>query len=230
MTGDAVAASIAHEVRQPLTAMVTTADAGLRFLDRSAPNLERAKESFRRIAADGHRAGDVVKSIRANFRSDVRDTAPLDLNELIREAIAQGRADLQKYQIVVQAETKEGLPEITGNRVQLQQVLHNLIMNAIDAMAETDGPRVLSVTSEADESGRVRTSVADTGIGIGSQEVERIFAPLYTTKSDGMGMGLSICRAIIEAHDGRLWFSPNAPRGAIFHFTVHATHAHSARA
>ena len=148
MTGDAVAASIAHEVKQPLTAMVTSADAGFRFLDRSPPNLDRAKEAFKLISADGHRAGEVVENIRANFRSDVRTRTSLDLNELIREALAMERADLERHRILVQAETNKPLPEVRGNRVQLQQVLLNLITNAIYAMAAKDEPRVLSVKSE----------------------------------------------------------------------------------
>jgi signal transduction histidine kinase len=228
MTGDAVAASIAHEVRQPLTAMVTTADAGLRFLDRSIPNLDKAKEAFKRIVADGHRAGEVVGSIRANFKSDVRDRTAFDLNELIQEALALGRGDLQKHGIVVQAEPNKQLPEVRGNRVQLQQVLLNLIMNAIDAMAAKDEPRILNVKSEAHEGDRVMVSVADTGTGINSQDADRMFNPLFTTKSDGMGMGLSICRAIIEAHEGHLWFAPNSPRGTVFQFTLHANSPASA--
>jgi signal transduction histidine kinase len=220
MTGDAVTASIAHEVRQPLTAMVTTADAGLRFLERSQPNLDKAKEAFKHIVADGHRAGEVIRSIRANFKSDVPDTAVLDINELIDEALVLGEGDLQKHRVVVKAERNTELPQIRANRVQLQQVLLNLIMNAVDAMAGIDGPRILSVKSEAYEGGHVKISVADTGRGVGSQEAARIFAPLYTTKSDGMGMGLSICRAIIEAHEGRLWFAQNSPCGAVFHFTL----------
>jgi len=222
MTGDAVAASIAHEVRQPLTAMVTSADAGFRFLDRSTPNLDRAKEAFKLIAADGHRAGAVVESIRANFRNDVRTRTLLDVNELIRDALALERSDLERHRILVQAEPNKQLPEVLGNQVQLQQVLLNLITNAISAMAAKDEPRVLCVKSEAYESNRVMVSVADTGTGISSDDVDRIFNPLFTTKSDGMGMGLSICRAIIEAHNGRLWFSPNSPQGAVFQFTLHA--------
>ena len=177
MTGDAVAASIAHEIRQPLTAMVTTADAGLRFLDRSIPNLDKAKEAFKRIVADGHRAGAVVGSIRANFKSDVRERTSFDLNELIQEALALGRGDLQKHGIVVQAEPNRQLPEVRGNRVQLQQVLLNLIMNAIDAMAAKDEPRILSVKSEAYEGDRVMVSVADTGTGISSQDVRSDIQP-----------------------------------------------------
>jgi len=230
MTGDAVAASIAHEVRQPLTAMVTSADAGFRFLDRSTPNLDRAKEAFKLIAADGHRAGEVVENIRANFRSDHRTRASLDVNELIREALALERAAIDKHRILVQTEPNRRLPEVIGNRVQVQQVLLNLIANAIDAMAAKDGPRVLAVKSETYEGGGVKVSVVDTGTGISAHDTDRIFNPLFTTKEDGMGMGLSICRAIIEAHGGRLWFVPNTPRGAVFHFTLQASDSGSVAA
>jgi signal transduction histidine kinase len=223
MTGDAVAASIAHELRQPLTAMVATADAGLRFLDRSLPNLDKAKEAFKRIVVDGHRAGALVGNIRANFKSDVRQRTSFDLNELIHEALALARGDLQKHGILVQAEPNRQLPEVRGNRIQLQQVLLNLIMNAVDAMAVKGEPKILSVKSEPYEGDRVKVSVADTGIGIASPDADRMFNPLFTTKTDGMGMGLSICRAIIEAHEGQLWFAPNAPRGAVFQFTLYAT-------
>ena len=223
LTGDAVAASIAHEMRQPLTAMVTTADAGFRFLDRDAPNLDRAKEAFRRIAADGHRAGSLVGSIRANFKSDVKETTSFDLNELIQEALSLGGGELQRHRILVEAEPNRQLPAVSGNRVQLQQVLLNLIMNAVDAMAQKSEPRILSIRSEPFEGDRVMVSVADTGPGIAAPDVDRMFNPLFTTKSDGMGMGLSICRAIVEAHESRLWFTPNTPRGAVFRFTLQAT-------
>ncbi len=230
MTGDAVAASIAHEVRQPLTAIVTMADAGLSFLDRSIPNLDKAKEAFRRIVADGHRAGSVIGSIRANFKSDVRDRTTFALNEFIEEALALGRSDLQKQGITVQAESSRQLPPIRGNRIQLQQVLVNLISNAIDAMASRDEPRILSIQVEMYKGDRVKISVADTGIGIDAQDVDRIFNPLFTSKPDGMGMGLSICRAIIEAHEGQLWFSPNKPHGAVFQFTLRTQDAPAAAA
>jgi signal transduction histidine kinase len=230
MTGDAVAATVAHEIRQPLTAMVTTADAGLRFLDRSMPNLERAKEAFKRIVADGHRAGAVVESIRTNFRIDVQNRTSLDVNELIQEALAVQRGDLQKYRVLVQAEPHKELPEVRGDRVQLQQVLLNLIMNAVDAMASKDGPRILRVKSEPYEGDRVMVSVADTGAGISAQDSDRIFNPLFTTKADGMGMGLAICRAIIEGHEGRLWYAPNTPRGTVFQFTLQAKNSTSAAA
>jgi signal transduction histidine kinase len=230
MTGDAVAASIAHEVRQPLTAMVTTADAGLRFLDRAVPNLDKAKEAFRNIAADGHRAGAVVASLRANFKTDVRERTAFDLNELIHEAIALGHVDLQRHGVLVHAESDRQLPKIRGNRVQLQQVLVNLMLNAVDAMAANDGPRILTVRSETHDTDRVLVSVTDTGAGIRSDHSDRIFSPLFTTKSGGMGMGLSICRAIIEAHEGQLWFGANSPRGAIFQFTLQANPSATAEA
>jgi signal transduction histidine kinase len=222
MTGDAVAASIAHEIRQPLTAMVTTADAGLRFLDRAIPNFEKAKQAFRNISADGLRAGAVVANIRANFKADVRERALVEVNELIEETLGLVRGDLQTHGIVLQAELNGPPQEIRGNRVQLQQVLVNLIMNAIEAMSAKDEPRILRVSCEPHAGRRVIVSVADTGTGIHSQDIDQIFNPSFTTKPDGMGMGLSICRAIIEAHEGQLWFSPNNPQGAVFQFTLHA--------
>jgi signal transduction histidine kinase len=223
MTGDAIAATVAHEVRQPLTAIVTTADAGLRFLDRSMPNVEKAKEAFRRVVADGHRAGAVVEGIRTSLRNDACDRTSLDVNELIHEALALERDALQKNRIVVEAEPSKQLPEVRGNRVQLQQVLINLITNAVHAMARKDGPRLLCIRAEAYEGGGVVVSIADTGPGISTQNPDRIFNPLFTTKADGMGMGLAICRAIIEAHEGKLWFGPNTPQGAIFQFTLPVT-------
>ena len=230
MTGDAIAASIVHEVKQPLTAMITSADAGFRFLDRSVPDLHRARDLFKRIATDGHRAGEVVESIRANFKTDGHTRISLHVNELIDEALSLERGELQKHRILVQAETATQLPEVRGNRVQLQQVLVNLITNAIDSMAAKDEPRVLRVKSEAFESDSVMISVADSGAGISPQNIERIFNPLFTTKSGGMGMGLSICRAIIEAHEGQLWVAPNDPQGAVFQFTLRGHGSASASA
>jgi signal transduction histidine kinase len=228
MTGDTVAAAIAHEVKQPLTAMITSADAGLRFLDRAAPNIDRAKEAFKRVVSDGHRAGAMVDDIRADFRSDEQAKTSIDVNELIRHALALEQGDLQKHGIWVQAEPNHELPEVRGNQVQLQQVLLNLIGNAIDAMAAKDEPRVLFVKSGPYGGDQVVISVADTGPGVGAHDAEQIFTPLYTTKSNGMGMGLSICRAIIEAHNGRLWVTPNTPQGAVFQFTLRATSPASA--
>jgi signal transduction histidine kinase len=221
MTGDAVSATIAHEVKQPLSGMITNADAGLRWLDRSTPDLDEAKAAFEQIVADGHRAGAVIESIRAIFKKDARNRTSLDINDLIGEALALTRGDLQRHGILVQAEPNAQLPQVRGDRIQLQQVLLNLITNAIDSMAAKDGTRALGVRSAVHEGG-VIISVADTGTGIDSQELERIFNPLFTTKSGGMGMGLSICRSIIEAHGGRLWVAPNKPEGAVFQFMLFA--------
>lgn len=221
-TGDAVAASIVHEIRQPLTAMVTTADAGLRFLDREEPNVEKAKEAFKRISEDGYRAGSLVLAIRANFKSDVGERAPFDPNDLIEEVLALDALDLEKHGILVRTEPNPQIPPVRGNRLQVQQVLVNLIANAVDAMVDRDDPRVLTVRSDLDAEGQVLISVADTGVGVPPVDAHRVFGPLFTTKPDGMGMGLSICRAIVEAHEGRLWFTKNEPRGTVFQFTLQA--------
>ncbi|HXX70877.1 MAG TPA: MASE4 domain-containing protein [Candidatus Acidoferrum sp.] len=220
MTGDAVAAAVAHEVRQPLTAMIANGDAGLRFLNRTVPDLDRAKVAFKRIVDDGHRAGAVVGSIRAIFKRDLKSRVVLDVNELVQETLALQLGDLQRNRILVQADLTSELPQVHGDLVQLRQVLLNLITNAIDAMSAVEEPRILSVKSETHEGESVKVSVADTGAGIESQNAGQIFNPLYTTKADGMGMGLAICRSIVEAHDGRLWVAANAPRGAVFQFTL----------
>jgi signal transduction histidine kinase len=219
MTGDAVAATIAHEVKQPLAGMVTRADAGLRFLNRTIPELDEAKEAFKHITADGHRAAAVIGSIRMLFKNEGRNKVSLDLNDLVDETLAVLREDLEKHRVLVTTELDENLPEVTGDRIQLQQVFVNLITNAVDSMANASGSRVLTVKSEIQDDGNVRISVADTGSGVGSQDIDRIFNPLFTTKSGGMGMGLAICRSIIEAHQGRLWVTPNTPGGAVFHFS-----------
>jgi signal transduction histidine kinase len=219
MTGDAVAAMIAHEIKQPLTGMVTSADAGLRFLGRARPDLNEARDAFKQIVADGHRAGALIGSIRTAFRREAPIRDWLDLNDLVREALALVQDDVRRHRIMVDATPNERLPQVKGNRIQLQQVLVNLITNAIESMAAASGSRVLSVRSEMDGGGEVMVSVADTGAGIESQDINQIFNPLFTTKPDGMGMGLSICRSIVDAHEGRLWVTPNLPHGAVFHFT-----------
>jgi signal transduction histidine kinase len=220
MTGDAVSASIAHEIKQPLSGIITGADAGLRWLDRTTPDLDEAKAAFKQIIYAGRRAGAVIDGIRAIFKKDARNRTSLDINELIGDTLVLVGDELRKHRVSVQAEPNEQLLRVKGDRVQVQQVLLNLITNAIDSMAAKDGPRVLRVGFEVHDGGGVIVSVADTGTGIGSQELEQIFNPLFTTKSGGMGMGLSICRSIIEAHDGRLWVAPNEPEGAVFQFML----------
>jgi signal transduction histidine kinase len=222
MTGDAVSASIAHEIKQPLSAIIVYANAGLRWLDRVAPDLDEAKAALRAIGGSGQRAGEVIESIRAMLKSDTQNRTSLDINELINEALVLLRNDLQKHRVAVQTDPSPQLPQVIGDRIQLQQVLLNLITNAIDSMENEDTSRILSIKSEVQDGGGVMISVADTGKGIGSQDVDRIFNPLFTTKSGGMGMGLSICRSIIEAHEGRLWVVENTPRGVVFKFLLRA--------
>jgi signal transduction histidine kinase len=222
MTGDAVAATMAHEFRQPLSAMITRADTGFRWLDRGVPDLDKAKDAFNQIAADGHRAEAVIESIRASLKQQNQIRALLDVNELIGEALALARDDLRNHRILVKAEPNSRLPQIMGDRIQLQQVLMNLFANAIDSMAVEDGLRVLSVSSEVRDGDDVVVSVADTGAGIGSQDIQRVFNPLFTTKAGGMGLGLSICRSIIEGHQGKLEIVPNTPKGAVFQIALRA--------
>jgi signal transduction histidine kinase len=219
LTGDAIAATIAHELKQPLTAMITRSYTGLRSLDRGVPDLDKAKTGFRQIADDGHRAAAVIDSIRASFRNDARVRAPLDVNNLVEEAIALLQENFEAHRISVKVEPGTGL-QVMGDRIQLHEVLLNLITNAVEAMATVDGPRILTVSSSARDDGGVMISIADTGSGIGTEDAPRVFNPLFTTKPGGMGMGLSICRSIIEAHEGMLWVLPNAPRGSVFQFVL----------
>lgn len=222
LTGEAVSASIAHEVKQPLSAMITNANAGLRWLDRTAPDLDEARAAFQRVVSDGHRAGAVIDNTRSLFRKDARTWTPIEVNSLVREALALLHNDLQVHGVAVQVQFTGPIPQMRGDQVQLQQVLVNLITNAIDSMASQDGERQLRVGYELHASGSVMVSVADTGKGVEPSKADEIFKPLFTSKMRGMGMGLSICRSIIEAHEGRLWVTNNLPRGAIFHFTVAA--------
>jgi signal transduction histidine kinase len=229
LTGDAVAATIAHEVRQPLSGMVTSADAGLRWLDRPRPDLNEAKTAFRQIVAEGRRASAVIERVRAMFKKGDLNKAAFDFNGLVGETLSVVRRDLQKHRILVRTELNEQLPHVLGDRIQLQQVLVNLITNAIESMAASDEPRVLSVTSDVD-AGSIQISVRDTGTGFGEDDIERIFDPLFTRKPDGMGMGLAICRSIIEAHHGRIWATPNKPQGAIFQLVLAGSDATSSGA
>ena len=219
MTGDAIATTIAHELKQPLSAMITRSGTGLRWLNRPVPEVERAKAEFKQISAEGHRANGDMERIRTNFRRDARIRTPIDINELIGETLTLARRDLQAHRITLLSNAS-ARPKVVGDLIQLQQVLLNLITNAIDSMAENDGPRVLSVMSETRGDGCVVVSVADTGTGIASQNVEKVFHPLFSTKSGGMGMGLSVCRSIIEAHDGELSVAPNSPHGTVFQFSL----------
>jgi signal transduction histidine kinase len=215
-TGDALAAMIAHEVKQPLAAIQMYANAGTHWLDRSSPELNEAKAALQRIATNVNRASDVIGGIRAIFKRDTGDRAPLDLNELITEVLALARADIQRHGVVVRNELSDRLPLISASRIQLQQVLLNLIVNAVESMASMEGARLLCTKSETHGDQSVKVSISDTGAGISGLEIERIFDPLFTTKADGMGMGLSICRSIVDAHNGQIHVTANTPRGAVF--------------
>jgi len=215
-------ASIAHEVNQPIAAAVTSADAGLRWLAAQPPDLVEVRDAFDRIIKAGSQAGGVIGRIRAVIRKLPEKKALLDINETILETIALTRSEMRRHRVLLQTELANGLPRIWGDRVQLQQVILNLIMNAIEAISEVSGgSRELLISTEA-EAGCVLVSVRDTGPGLSQVDPERVFHAFYTTKSSGLGMGLSICRSIIEAFGGRLWATANVPQGAIFQFTVPA--------
>jgi signal transduction histidine kinase len=222
MTMDVLSASIAHEMNQPLASIVTNADAAARWMGRPAPDLDEVKASLGEIRNSAYRARDLIGSIRAMIKRDGRNRLPLDVNDLVREIVALLERELQRNRISVELELDEHLPSVQADQVQLQQVLVNLITNAIDAMAEKTWPRILRIKSAVQEPGGVLISVADTGKGIDPKIIDRIFNPLFTTKSNGMGMGLSICRSIIEGHDGRLSASAGAEGGAVFQFVLPA--------
>ena len=214
-------ASIAHEVKQPITATVSNAQSALRFLNCRPPELGEVREALACIIKDGHRAGDVIGSIRDLIKKAPPRKDRFDINEAIREVIEITRGEAAKDGVSVQTELAGGLPLIQGDRVQLQQVMLNLIINAVEAMRGTsEGPRELLISTERTDSDGVVVAVRDSGPGLAPATLERLFESFYTTKPSGLGLGLSICRSIIEAHGGRLWASANVPRGAMFQFTV----------
>jgi PAS domain S-box-containing protein len=220
-TVGAMTASIAHEIKQPLAAIVMNANAGQRWLNKSDPNLAEVQRSLEQIVRDGHRMGEVITSIRAMFGKDVGETSRLDICILVGEVLELTRGELERHQILLSDDMHAGLPAVMAERVQLQQVLLNLIMNAIEAMSSVTGrERHLRIESGLDEQANVRITVEDTGCGIAPALLDRIFDPFFTTKSNGMGLGLSICRSIIEAYGGRLWATPRSPNGAAFHLSL----------
>jgi PAS domain S-box-containing protein len=214
-------ASIAHEVNQPLAAVIANAEACLRWLDRGTPDLDAARRSVEWIIDDGNRASEVIRRVRALANKTDVKKAPLDLNNVVREVIALVQRELISHQVSLQMELAAGLPMILGDRVQLQQVIINLVMNGIEAMQPvTDRPRQLVIRSCQDEAHQVLISVTDCGVGISAENADRLFNPFFTTKPSGMGMGLSICRSIIEAHGGRMSAANNVGPGARFQFTL----------
>jgi PAS domain S-box-containing protein len=216
-----LAASITHEINQPLNAIVAGSGACLRWLARDNPQLDEARRSAERVIRDAHRAGDIIKSVRAMAGTSPPDITELDINATIHEVLSLISSELHEHHIVLEIKLSPGMPPVMGDRIQLQQVIVNLLMNAVEAMdANTSEPRMLRLQSRSDGPGTALIAVEDSGPGVAPEIMDRLFETLFTTKPTGMGMGLSICRSIVNAHGGRLWVSRASPRGAVFQFTV----------
>jgi len=218
-----LSASIAHEVNQPVTAVLINANVAQHWLSTQTPDLDQARQALGRIVNNGRRAGEIIGRIRALIKKVAPQKDRVDINEAILEVIALTRSELVRSSVSLQAQLASDLPPIEGDRIQMQQVLLNLIINAVEAMrGVSEGARELWIGSRTDASGGVLVEVRDTGPGVDPQSLDRLFEAFYTTKDSGMGMGLSICRSIIEAHGGRVWGTANLPRGAVFQFTLPA--------
>jgi C4-dicarboxylate-specific signal transduction histidine kinase len=216
-------ASIAHEVNQPLSGIITNAGTCLRMLNADPPNVDGARETALRAIRDGNRASDVITRLRALFAKKAAAAESVDLNEATREVVALSLSELQRNRVIVREDLAENLPAVSGDRVQLQQVILNLFLNASDAMSDVhDRPRQLVIRTEREEGNRVRLNVQDAGIGFDAQTADKLFDAFYTTKSDGMGIGLSVSRSIIESHHGRIRATPNDGPGATFSFSLPA--------
>jgi signal transduction histidine kinase len=214
-------ASIAHEVNQPLSGIITNASTGLRMLAADPPNVDGARETVKRTLRDGERASDVIRRLRALFSRNGSPTESVDLNEAAREVIALSKSELQRSRAILQADLADDLPLVTGDRTQLQQVILNLLLNASDAMNGIDNrPRQVVIRTASDAGDCVRVTVQDTGVGVAPHGVDKLFDAFYTTKPGGMGIGLSLSRSIIESHRGRLWATPNDGPGATFSFSI----------
>ncbi|MCU1240479.1 MAG: multi-sensor signal transduction histidine kinase [Candidatus Acidoferrum typicum] len=209
-------ASLAHEVNQPIAAAVTNANTCLRWLTRDSPDLEEARAAAMRIVKDGTRAAEIITRVRLLFQKGAPQRELVDLNEVIREMILLLRSETVRYNISVGADLAVDLPQVLADRVQLQQVMMNLMLNSVDAIKNVDGARELIIRSRRSDNGQIVVSVSDTGVGLPHNQTNQIFNAFFTTKSHGTGMGLSISRSIVESHGGRLWFADNPPRGAIF--------------
>jgi PAS domain S-box-containing protein len=221
-------ASLAHEVNQPIAATITNAEACLLWLGREEPDLAEARAAAKRAVRDGKLAGEIISRIRSQFKKDTSKWELVDVNEVIREVVALLRSEAMRHSISTRTELAADLPQIMGDRVQLQQVMMNLIVNSIDAMKEVDGRRELSIKSQRTEDEQLQVSVSDTGTGLPPQHAAQIFNAFFTTKPHGTGMGLRISRSIIESHGGRLWAADNSPRGATLQFTLPVTTAAAA--
>jgi PAS domain S-box-containing protein len=220
-----LSASIAHEVSQPLVGIVTNGDASLRWLEREVPDVEEAARAVKRIISDAERASNVIRRIRDLAKNAAPEMAQLDINEVIEDAIALVQHQAFSHRAALRLELANGLPEVLGDRIQLQQVIINLVMNGVEAMAAvSDRPRDVVIRSQTGEPSHVLVAVRDAGVGLNRDSADRLFSPFYTTKPGGMGMGLSICRSIVEAHGGRVWATSNMGSGATIQFTVPQYH------
>jgi PAS domain S-box-containing protein len=213
-------ASLAHEINQPIAATVTSANACLRWLACEVPNLEKASAAATRIVQDGTRAAEIISRIRSLFQKSTPPWELVDVNEVIREMIVLLSGEVARYSISVRMELAADLPQLMGDRVQLQQVMMNLVMNSVDAMKNVDGTRELAIQSQRAEDGQLLVSVSDTGVGLPPQQADQIFSAFFTTKPQGTGMGLRISHSIVESHGGRLWAADNPPRGASFYIAL----------
>ena len=222
-TAGELSASIAHEVNQPLTGIVTKANAALRWLAADKPDLEKARAALTHIVSAGHRASNIITSIRSMLRKETQKNSPVDINKLIWTVLGLVWIDLRKHEIDLDTKLNEQLPSVWGNEIQLQQVILNLITNAIESMHSVK-QRKLRVRSEPGGPDEVHVSIEDTGTGIDHSNLDSIFKPMFTTKATGMGMGLAICRSIIESHGGRIWISQGSEQGSIFHFSLPTQH------
>jgi C4-dicarboxylate-specific signal transduction histidine kinase len=218
-TAGELSASIAHEVNQPLTGIATRANAALRWLAAETPNIDSARAALTQIVTASHRASDIVTSIRGMFKKDSNERVSIDVNQLVASVLTILRFDLLKNRVEVHRDLDEQLPAVVGDKVQLQQVILNLVMNAIEAMHSVR-PRILRVKSEQRKPNVVHVSIEDNGTGVDPANMDQLFKPLFTTKEHGMGVGLSICHSIIQRHDGRIWVSPATDRGSIFQFEL----------
>jgi C4-dicarboxylate-specific signal transduction histidine kinase len=218
-TAGELSASIAHEISQPLTGIVTRAGAAQRWLSPENSEIEKARTALTQIENAAMHISQIVRNIRAIFRKEAYDKVPVDINKIVLAVIESGRHEIRKYQIELRTQLDETLPWVNGNEVQLQQVILNLLMNAVEAM-QLAQPRILSIRSRLKAPEVVNVSIEDTGTGIDPSESRLIFQPLFTTKARGMGIGLSICRSIIEGHGGRIWASQGLDNGSIFQFDL----------
>jgi C4-dicarboxylate-specific signal transduction histidine kinase len=218
-----LSASVGHEVNQPLSGVITSAETGLLWLDAKPPNLQEAREALGRVVRDGKRASEIVNRIRALVKKAPTQMDRLHINEAVHEVVGLTRNEASKNNVAVRTEFAEELPAVQGDRVQLQQVVLNLVVNAVEAIKSREaGPRQIFIRTSRAESEDILVSVLDTGPGVDPANIERIFDAFYTTKAEGLGLGLSICRSIIEAHGGRLWATASTAHGAVFQFTLPA--------